>query len=82
MEPTIHVHIGLGSKSPCSACMCTDLDSNKVSCEYKWDKGKKYQALEYKVLGIDSTKEINPLNGLLSSEPKDWIRVKEEEDTE
>lgn len=51
-------------------------------CERKWDKGKKYQALEYKVLGIDSTKEINPLNGLLSREPKDWVRVKGEEDTE
>lgn len=51
-------------------------------CECKWDKGKKYQALEYGILGIDNMKEINPLNGLLSREPKDWVRVKGEEDTE
>lgn len=51
-------------------------------CDCKFDKGKKYKALEYEVLGINNAKEINPLNGLLSREPKDWVRVKEEEDTE
>jgi hypothetical protein len=50
--------------------------------ECKWDKGKKYRALEYGILESNNMKEMNPLNGLLSRELKDWIRVKEEEDTE